>query len=390
LRKGNRCCRELTTAVFFFHLDCIFCFELSFNFKAVEGMGPNSGGGRKNAGPSNGAARARFSTWKPPTKGKGGGSSGQDGDSKSSKKRVDVSKLGGAKGKITSSISAVSMKVRSSSAGLPSWIDTAAIESISVSREVLVEMFKYMNFNGRNESKSVEHKDSVNSSAGLSVIPKAVMQNSNSRSKESLLQIVPNVIDADKSDTDDAIRELEMKIMKLKLSKFEKSHSTASNEIPSPAPIVQPADFAAIMDSFQLIGFSIDEIRNADEVLRTQYKVRQTDRNNVLLILLATISNQDLEFTESASFTSRQQQLMKTAESNTDLTDECDVLTSIYGAAATSQMLPILNGICSIIDLSLTDNEINMPASIQTANKSLKAALSIRFLIYRAGTDFIS
>jgi hypothetical protein len=352
-------------------------------------MGPNSGGGRKNGGPSNVAARARFSTWKPPTKAKGGGGGGgQDGDSKSSKKRVDVSKLGGAKGKITSSISAVSMKVRSSSAGLPTWIDVAAIESISVSREVLVEMFKYMNFNGKNDSKSVEHKDSVNSSAGLSVIPKAALQNLNSQSKESVPKNVLNPTDADKSDTDDAIRELEMKIMKLKLSKSEKSNSAASNQISSPAPMSQAADFTAIMDSFQLIGFSNDEIRNADEVLRTQYKVRQTDRNNVLLILLATISNQDLEFTENAAFNSKQQQLMKTAESNTDLTDECDVLRSIYGAAASSQMLPILNGICSIIDLSLTDNEINMPASIQTANKSTKAALSIRFLIYRAGTDF--
>jgi hypothetical protein len=352
-------------------------------------MGPNSGGGRKNGGPSNVAARARFSTWKPPTKSKGGnGGGGQDSDSKSSKKRVDVSKLGGAKGKITSSISAVSMKVRSSSAGLPTWIDVAAIESISVSREVLIEMFKYMNFNGKNESKSVEHKDSVNSSAGLSVVAKAVLQKSNSQLKESVPKKVPNPTDPDKCDTDDAIRELEMKIMKLKLSKSEKSNSTAISEISNPAPMAQAAEFSAIMDSFQLIGFSIDEIRNAEEVLRTQYKVRQTDRNNVLLILLATISNQDLEFTENTAFNSEKQQLLKAAESNTDLTDECDVLRSIYGAAASSQMLAILNGMCSIIDLSLADNEINMPTSIQTAYKSTKAALSIRFLIYRAGTDF--
>lgn len=355
-------------------------------------MGPNSGGGRKNGGPSNVAARARFSTWKPPTKSKGGGggNDGQDGDRRSSKKRVDVSKLGGAKGKITSSISAVSMKVRSSSAGLPSWIDVAAIESISVSREVLVEMFKYMNFNGKHDSKPAQHKDSVNSSAGLSVIPKATLQISNLRSKESVPQKILDVTNADKSDTDDAIRELEMKIMKLKLSKSEKSHSATNNEISSSAPMIQVSDLAAMMESFQLIGFSADEIRNADEVLRTQYKVRQTDRNNILLILLATISNQDLEFTENAVFNSIQQQLMKTAENNSDLTDECDVLRSIYGAAACSQMLPILNGICSIIDLSLTDNEINMPSSIQTANKSKKAALSIRFLIYRAGTVYFT
>ena len=103
-------------------------------------MGPNSGGGKKNGAP-NVAARARFSTWKPQAKGKGGGHDGEKG--KSSKKRMDMTKLGGGtKGRVTSSISVVQTRVKSSSADLPNWIDINAIESITVSRDLLVKLFR--------------------------------------------------------------------------------------------------------------------------------------------------------------------------------------------------------------------------------------------------------
>lgn len=340
-------------------------------------MGPNSGAGRKNAGPANTAARARFSTWKPPVKGKGS-AGGNDGDCRSSKKGVDVTRLVGAKGKVESSASAVSTRVRSSSGGLPPWIDVNALESISLSRELLVKLFRYMNFNAANTAG--DGKENPNS--GLSVI--------SNPAKKVLAASVRDSLDASKkseegleSDSEANIRELEQKIMRLKLSKEAKSKNSSQSDADSRN---QKDEKAATLSHFQNLGFSSDEINHVCNVLHSDCEMKSADNESVFLVLLANISHQELPMSgNTKTNTINLQQQRRVAESNTDLTDECDVLKSIYSAAASTQIISILGGICSIIDLSLTESDLNIPGSIRSAQKSAEAALNIRFATYRAG-----
>ena len=337
-------------------------------------MGPNSGGGRKNAGPANTAARARFSTWKPPAKGKGS-AGGSDGDSRSSKKGVDVSRLVGAKGKVASSASAVSTRVRSSSAGLPPWIDVNALESISLSRELLVKLFRYMNFNGN-----------ANPNGGLSVQSNPAKKVLAASGRDSLE--VSKKSDNDlESDSDANIRELENKIMRLKLSKEAKSNYSSQSEVDSRN---QKEEKAVTLSYFQKLGFSSDEINHVCNVLHSDYEIKSADNESVFLVLLANVSHQELPMSGNTTTNSTNlQQQKRIAESNTDLTDECDVLKSIYSAAASTQVLSILGGICSVIDLSLSESDLNIPGSSRSAGKTVEAALNIRFTIYRAGATAI-
>jgi hypothetical protein len=349
-------------------------------------MGPNSGGGRKNAGPANVATRARFSTWTPPVKGKGGGGGGGGADrvSKNSKKQIDITKLGGAKSKIASGISSASGKVRSSSAGLPPWIDINAIETLSVSRELLAKLFRYMNFDGKTESKTVnsEKKDVVKCSPGLSTSTKPNISTSSRPTSATEL-----LVDDDGDIESSKIRELEMKIMKLKLSKGQKANDNFA-QVPSTSSIPPKIDYQReIRDYFQSIGFSYDEIFTVESALHSADNV---EKNSFFLYLLANISNQSIVCADNRNSAAKEKELILKAERNTDLTDECDVLKSIYGAAASSQMISILGSVCSITTLSLTEADINIPMSSRCAvGEEDKPALNIQFVVYNAGITAI-
>ena len=354
-------------------------------------MGPNSGGGRKNAGPPNVATRARFSTWTPPVKGKGGGGGGGGVDrvSKNSKKQIDMTKLGGAKSKIASGISAVSGKVRSSSAGLPPWIDINAIETLSVPRELLAKLFRYMNFSGKTESKSAnsEKKDPIKSSSELSTDSK---MNSTTLSHQNFIKVNKPPPDAeeivdDYGDVESSkIRELEMKIMKLKLSKGQKANENFG--LLTNAPIIPPKKDhqKVIADFFQNTGFSIDEISSVERALHSADDV---NKSSFFLSLLVNISNQSLVRVDDRQSSKKEQELTVKSERKTDLTDDCDVLKSIYGPAASSQIVSILGSICSITTLSLTEDDLNMPMSSRCSDvgEGAESALSIQFLVHNAG-----
>ena len=355
-------------------------------------MGPNSGGGRKNAGPANVATRARFSTWTPPVKGKGGGGGGGgDRVSKNSKKQIDITKLGGPKGKIASGISAASGKVRSSSAGLPPWIDVNAIETLSVPRELLAKLFRYMNFDGKTESKTANsvRKDTVKCSPELSA---SFQKTPSIQTSMKVHQPTPaaEVIRDDDSDVESTkIRELEMKIMNLKLSKGQRTIENAGPITSAPSIPPKTDHQKVIKDFFQNLGFNYDEILSVE---RSLHSVENVDKNSYFLHLLANISNQKLSRADNRQLTTRERELIVKAERNTDLTDECDVLKSIYGPAASSQMICILGSVCSITTLSLTEADLNIPMSSRSADTgegegegTKSSALNIQFVVHNAG-----
>ena len=357
-------------------------------------MGPNSGGGRKNAGPANVATRARFSTWTPPVKGKGGGGGGGGGDrvSKNSKKQIDITKLGGAKSKIASGISAASGKVRSSSAGLPSWIDINAIEALSVPRELLAKLFRYMNFDGKIESKTANSvkKDAVKCSPELSASSQ-ITPSHQTLMKKYQLTPAAEVIGNDDGDVESTkIRELEMKIMKLKLLKGQKTIDDGGLITSAPSVPPRTDHQKVIKEFFQNIGFNYDEILSVE---RSLHSVENVDKNSFFLHLLANISNQSLSCADNRQSTTRERELIVKAERNTDLTDECDVLKSIYGSAALSQMICILGSVCSITTLSLTEADLNIPMSSRSADiregeggeGTKPPALNIQFIVHNAG-----
>ena len=345
-------------------------------------MGPNSGGGRKNAGPANVATRARFSTWTPPVKGKGGGGGGGGAErvSKNSKKQIDITKLGGAKSKIASGISSASGKVRSSSAGLPPWIDINAIETLSVSRELLAKLFRYMNFDGKTESKTAnsERKDAVKCSPGLST-----SSNMNTTTFSKPTSTTEVLVDDDGDVESSEIRELEMKIMKLKLSKGQRANENSAQVLSASTIPPNKDQQKEITDFFQSIGFSNDEIFSAESALHSADNV---DKNSYFLYLLANISNQSVLRADNRQSAAIEKDLKLKAERNTDLTDECDVLKSIYGAAASSQMISILGSVCSVTTLSLTESDLNIPMSSHCAHGGGdKPALNIQFVVHNAG-----
>ena len=360
-------------------------------------MGPNSGGGRKNAGPANVATRARFSTWTPPVKGKGGGGAGGGGGgggdrvSKNSKKQIDITKLGGAKSKIASGISAASGKVRSSSAGLPPWIDINAIETLSVSRELLAKLFRYMNFDGKTESKTANsvRKEAVKCSPELFA---SLQMTPSIQTPIKVYQPTPaaEVIGDDDSDVESTkVRELEMKIMKLKLSKGQKAIENPGPITSAPSVPPKTDHQKVIRDFFQNIGFNYDEILSVERSLQS---VENVDKNSYFLHLLANISNQSLSHADDRQSTTRERELIAKAGRNTDLTDECDVLKSIYGPAASSQMICILGSVSSITTLSLTEADLNIPMSSRGADigegegeGTKPPALNIQFVVHNAG-----
>ena len=77
------------------------------------------------------------------------------------------------------------------------------------------------------------------------------------------------------------------------------------------------------------------------------------------------------------------------AERNTDLTDECDVLKSIYGLAASSEMISVIGSVCSITTLSLTEADLNFPMNGRCADvvEGAKPALNIQFVVHNAGKN---
>lgn len=328
-------------------------------------MGPNSGGGRKAgaAGAPNVATRARFSNWVPLTKGKGG-IKANDNDSKNSKKKVDMTKHGAVKSRVTSSISVAATRVSSSSAGLPEGIDVHTLETLSVSRELLAKLFSYLN---PSKSQSV-HNDTINSSAGLSVtsqvIPKTALESEIDKSKR------------DSRTLDSDITDLELKITNLKLLKSSSKKDGNSN-------IIESEEQKKAAQYYLNIGFTASEIFLISESLNNNYSkevkgIKISDINDCsYLLLLAEISQQIPPLTKETLNTPKH---YEKAERNTDLSDECDVLKSIYGAAAIHRKVTLLGAVCNITDLSLSNTDLN----IQTHKKSSFPTLVIRFIVYRA------
>ena len=375
-------------------------------------MGPNSGGGRKNGGAPNVATRARFSTWKPPNKGKGGGGS-DNSEGKGSKKKVDMIKLGSSKGRVASSISAASTRVKSSSAGLPEWVDINAIETITLSRDLLAKIFKYMNSNGksnfRGETANFGHNDAVNSSVGLSLsssarpritvtsrsedttaFDKQKSENEMYQPRSAAPVNIEKTGESNSCDPDSNIEELEEKLAKLKLAKvngFPSSNSSSSS--------IQTEEQTEILNYFQGIGFTIDEIMKNYEIIQSDFRLKFFDRDSLFLKLLADVSHQSIankDNNEAAAIVVndvKQEQLLKKARNNTDLTDECDVLKSIYEKSALAELKFLLNGVCSFVDLFLTEKDLNIPSDKKipkdTQSKKDCPVLRIRFIIYKAG-----
>ena len=363
-------------------------------------MGPNSGGGRKNGGAPNVATRARFSTWKPEAKGNG----------KPSKKKLDMTKLGGSggsKARVASSISVASTKVKSSSAGLPEWVDINAIESIIVSRELLGRLFKYQNSDGKtNLQPAVVHNDAVNSSVGLSVgtfirpkikvtvrseettpfygqrLPEKIVDSSN----DHLTIEDDSTVDDNDSDSDSAIKLLEEKLSRLKLAKQAGKSSTASIIKANSISNVQTDELFELISYFENIGFTGDEIISNNNTLKTTFNMKTIDKNSMFLILLSNISHQTINYNGDIQQQQKQQQ-MKKADENTDLTDECDVLKSIYETGAKTERIFLLGRVCSIVDLSLLESDLNLPGRKEkkSINSEKTVALNIRFIVYGAG-----
>jgi hypothetical protein len=330
-------------------------------------MGPNSGGGRKAgaAGAPNVATRARFSNWKPAVKAKNGNRP-DDNDSTNSKKKVDMTKHGAVKGRVASSISVAATRASSSSAGLPDGIDINSLETLSVSRELLTKLFSYLN---PSKSQSV-HNDTINSSAGLSVTsqlnPKLASQ---SKSETDHSKRDSRTVDSD-------ITELELKIANLKLLKS----STQKDINPT---FIETEGQKKAAQYFLSIGFTSSEVFLINESLNNNYSkeikgIKHSDINDSsYLLLLAEVSQQILPLTKEKSNTPKNYEI---AERNTDLSDECDVLKSIYGASAIHRKVTLLGAVCNITDLSLNNTDLN----IQTYKKSSFSTLVITFIVYRA------
>ena len=384
-------------------------------------MGPNSGGGRKNGGAPNVAARARFSTWKP-TKGNGGGGN-DNSEGRSSKKKVDMTKLGNSKSRVASSISVASTRVKSSSAGLAEWIDINAIETINLSRDLLTKIFKYMNSNGNMKlseasgAANLSHNDAVNCPAGLSlssnVRPRIVVtvrseDTSASDKQKSIREIdlsrsslpvyIGGASDETTPDADSNIKELEEKLSKLKLAKQNKLNKLANpNNIGSNSIETGTSEQTELYEYFQTIGFTTDEILRNKKVILSRYNLEDIPRDSLFLAMLADISHQTIvgansSGTEIAVDDMKQMTLIKKAKNNIDLTDECDVLKSIYEDATSTRMVFILNSICCFLELSLTEKDLNIPSKNSSSDKKLSnnniPALCIQFIIFKAGNIF--
>ena len=67
----------------------------------------------------------------------------------------------------------------------------------------------------------------------------------------------------------------------------------------------------------------------------------------------------------------KQMTLIKKAKNNIDLTDECDVLKSIYEDTTSTRMVFILNSICCFLELSLTEKDLNIPSKNSSSDKKL-------------------
>ena len=121
-------------------------------------MGPNSRGGARNKPPSQAPARARFSNWAPPVKGRGGG--GGKGGGRGGRGRDEETSGGSGRGRggggrgqggrsqsdstvnrLVSSISLASQRVNSHAEQLPDGIgDVASLETISVPADVVTQL----------------------------------------------------------------------------------------------------------------------------------------------------------------------------------------------------------------------------------------------------------
>ena len=381
-------------------------------------MGPNSGGGRKNGGAPNVAARARFSTWKPPTKGKGGGGN-DNSEGRTSKRKVDMTNLGNSRNRVASSISVASTRVKSSSAGLPEWIDINAIETINLSRDLLTKLFKYMNSNGNvNIPANLGHNDAINSPAGLSlssnVRPRIVVtvrsEDTSASDKQKSLNemdssssLLPGYLKGTRDDTtrdaDSNIKELEEKLLKLKLAKQnkldklanpDKVNGNSSSNINS--TVINKN--AELLHFFQAKGFTIDEIITNEKAILSRYNLENNQRDSLLLAMLADLSHQTIFDAENSSAEIivddvKQVVLIRKAENNIDLADECDVLKSIYEDATSTKIIFLLNSVCCFVELSLTEKDLNIPSKISSSNekqsKNDLSALCIQFIVYKAG-----
>ena len=381
-------------------------------------MGPNSGGGRKNGGAPNVAARARFSTWKPPAKGKGGGGN-DNSEGRTSKRKVDMTNLGNSRSRVASSISVASTRVKSSSAGLPEWIDINAIETINLSRDLLTKLFKYMNSNGNvNIPANLGHNDAINSPAGLSlssnVRPRIVVtvrsEDTSASDKQKSLNemdssssLLPGYLKGTRDDTtrdaDSNIKELEEKLLKLKLAKQnkldklanpDKVNGNSSSNINS--TVINKN--AELLHFFQAKGFTIDEIITNEKAILSRYNLENNQRDSLLLAMLADLSHQTIFDAENSSAEIivddvKQVVLIRKAENNIDLADECDVLKSIYEDATSTKIIFLLNSVCCFVELSLTEKDLNIHPKISSSNEKLSkndlSALCIQFIVYKAG-----
>ena len=379
-------------------------------------MGPNSGGGRKNGGAPNVAARARFSTWKPPPKGKGGG--GNDNtEGRTSKRKVDMTNLGNSRSRVASSISVASTRVKSSSAGLPEWIDINAIETINLSRDLLPKLFKYLNSNGNVDiSANLSHNDAVNSPAGLSlssnVRPRIVVTVRSEDTSASDKQKSVNEMDLSSSllpaylrgtrddtirDADSNIKELEEKLSKLKLAKQNKLDKLANpNKVNGNSNINSTIinKNTELLHYFQTIGFTIDEIIRSEKAILSRYNLENNPRDSLFLAMLADLSHQIIVGAENSRAEIivddlKQFALIRKAENNIDLADECDVLKSIYENATSTKIIFLLNSVCCFVELSLTAKDLNIHPKISSSNEKLSkndlSALCIQFIVYKAG-----
>ena len=434
-------------------------------------MGPNSRGGARNKPPSQGPTRARFSNWSPPVKGRGGGSKGGRGGGRGGGRDEESSGGGSGRGRgrgngrssggrsqsdnlssrLVSSISVAAQRVSSYAEQLPDGIgDIASLETISVPPDVVTQLLILLSgapsLAGSTSSMAMIGKTSSTSSlSSLTVMGsgKNPISLSLPPSNKPVLATVPTAVASGNGNASSALMAAlkpktatttttaQSQSQSLSQPRTGMASSTGSSASSSSSNAIVPASSTKKPSYFQLLGFTEEEESIARALMRPTGGAASSgsggqktggggmNEDEMLLVLLALVSHGSIDCltgagvagaggkhpstTNSASSSSLQQALF-----NQELTDEIEVLTSIYGIKnVTSRLIMLFSSsvgggggggtgsrpqqcVGSIVEINLTHADLNLPTPIRPSTgsgPSLSAgavAMTVTFVVTHA------